>query len=277
MPEFDSGRLKKILIDQRGPIQNCSDELTVVPSTDRQHAVVFSHGWEMTMMNWSYFFTLLDKDLCVVEKFDQMRSSETSCSWSGDSSMFAVSGSAWQGLLIWNLHRRTYAIVRISSRQFVFRFQHTSDLLIQFNPDQLRAMNSNAVFGGGKAECPVKRFKAPADSIVPGRDLRWHKGDKLSDLEKIAKESSMIDMNATADGFYPFTGKFPATTTDVFNGRNLEVFQLEIFAEYGDKQAQEWLREVKKRVPTDSSHWARARWTPVSKHLGFQARKIPIT
>jgi hypothetical protein len=275
MQNFNHDRIKKLLNKLKGPTSSCSDEIEVVPSPDRTHALVFSHGLEMTMMNWSYNFTLLDKNLDVVEKFERMTAVSMSCSWSGDSSIFAVPGCAWGGLLLWNVRRKAFTIIRISGRQFIFKFQEPSHLLIQIDPEQLRAMNNEAVFGGGSTQCPAERFRAPADSRIALSKLRWHSRGKLSGIERIAKKASVIDMDFVADGFFPFKGKFPASTTDVFNGRRLEVFQLEAFAAYGDKQAQAWLTEIKKNVGNHPDRWAQARWSRVSKYLGSKKRNIP--
>jgi hypothetical protein len=134
-------------------------------------------------------------------------------------------------------------------------------------------MNSQAVFGGGKAECPVQRFKAPEDARVDISALKWHARDELSKIAQLSEESPVIEMTAVADGFFPFSGKFPSSTTDVFNGRQLEVFQLEAFSAYGDKQSQAWLAEIQKDV--GAARWAQARWSPVSKYLGSKKRALP--
>lgn len=273
MPAFNREKISRLLVHRIGPTEQCSSGIVVVPSPDRSHAVVFSHGWEMSMMNFSYHFTLLDRTLAVVEGFERLRAIHTSCKWSSDSAIFAVAGAPWGGLLLWNLSRKSFAVVRTSGRQFVFDFKGASHLSIRPDPEQLRAMNCDSVFGGGKSESPVERFKAPAKSLLEISKLRWFPRGKLASLEKIAKAAAVLDMDFVRDGFFPFKGKFPASTTATINTRRFEVFQLELFAEYGDQQAQAWLRDVKKKVRP--ANWAQARWTPVAKYLGARKRTIP--
>jgi hypothetical protein len=134
-------------------------------------------------------------------------------------------------------------------------------------------MNSDGVFGGGRSECPVERFKAPSKASLEISKLKWHPRSSLARIAKIAGAAPLVDMSFVRDGFFPFKGKFPASTTVTINTRPFEVFQLELFAEYGDKQSQAWLRDIKKKVRP--ANWTQAHWSPVSKFLGSRKRTIP--
>ena len=49
-------------------------------------------------------------------------------------------------------------------------------------------------------------------------------------------------------GFNEFHGTLPQDTVTGYNGRAFEVYQLQAFAEYGDKISQYWLDEIKRKT-----------------------------
>lgn len=261
---FDTKKIKKILTALKGP--DCGN-VYAVPSPDGSHAVVFSHAWEMTMMNWSYCFTLLDKGLAVAEEFPKLTSIRTSCAWSSDSAFFAVPGEAWGGLLLWDVRRKSFALIRTGSRQFIFDFQGPDRLRVQCDPEQLRAIN----LGAGVSSSPVQRYKALPDSLIEVRTLSWHPREELSKADQLAKTALAVKAGLVKDGFFPFKGRFPASTTDVIDDRRLETFHLEAFAAFGDKQSQAWIDEIKRKVGEDRYTGA----IVVSKLLGKRKRSIP--
>jgi len=68
-------------------------------------------------------------------------------------------------------------------------------------------------------------------------------------------------------GFREFKGVYTQTTMDKYNTLQLEVYQLEAFAEYSDTQSQEWLEAMIKKTKGKYSKWEK-----VSNYLGIQRR-----
>lgn len=187
---YDARRLKAILLKLRGPDDQGDDELEIVPAPDGGHAVVFSHGWEMTMMNWSHCFTLVDRSLKVVEKFDGLSAIRRHCAWSSDSAQFAVAGSEWGGLLLWQVARKAFTIVRTTGRQFCFEFAGPARLRIWFDPEQLRVMN---IAPGGKI---ARLYRAPAEAVLDTAALEWRPRAGLARIVDAARKAPVVPMTA---------------------------------------------------------------------------------
>jgi len=60
-------------------------------------------------------------------------------------------------------------------------------------------------------------------------------------------------------------GQGPKATNQEFYGRQMEVFHLDLFAEYGDETAKKWLSELQRKTNGEYSEWDR-----VTKYLGVQ-------
>lgn len=264
-------RLRKILLE-RGSYDWCDTAIHVRPSPDRRHAMVFSHGSEMTMMNMRYFFTLFDRKGGMLDKFEPAAAVDNHCAWSADSRLVAVPiAIKHEALFIADVERSMFAVIRLSNRQCRFRFDGAKALRIEFDREQLAAINSDRVFSGDKAAWPIRRFRAPAPRSVKEGSLDWHPRTAMARLPRLVAAAALLDMEPVPDGFYPFRGRYPASTTDVYNGRPMEVAHLVAFAEFGDRQAQRWLAPIKKKAKAGKSV---SQWDPVSKHLGRRTRTV---
>lgn len=275
MQDFKEDKVKESVTAKWGSAENCDQSVEITPAPDKSHAIVFSHGWEMTMMNWAYHCTLLNQALAPVEAFELPSCPKTSCAWSQDSAVFAVLTSAdGYCLLLGDVKRQAFTLIPVSYPQFLFNFEASSRLLIKCDPEQCRAINSEAVLEGDKAAYPVRRFKSIPDTPIALSGLEWLPVAQITRIASI-KQSPVLDTGFTPDGFFPFTGKFPASTTEVLNGRQMEVFHLELFAEYGDRQAQQWLAAIKEKKGGNPQGWGAIRYSRVSKHLGNLQRSVP--
>jgi len=269
---FGLVRLRKVL-EARGSYEQCGDGVDVFPAPDGSRAIAFSHGWEVTMMNWSYCFTLLDRGGRIEDLYEPLRAVHPICEWSPDSRLAAVPvAPGEEALFIADVKARRFAFVRLPNRQCRHRFDGPRRLRLEFDPDQLAAMNAQAVFGGGKAQFPVERFRAPAPQVVDVKQLDWQPAGAMKALKKALAAAPLVELAAVRDGFHPFTGPYPASTTASINGRKLEVWHLLAFARHGDRQAQAWLDELEKRAKQKGVEISP--WEPVSRYLGKRKREI---
>jgi hypothetical protein len=243
---------------------------------DLTRALVFSHGWEMTMMNWTYRLTLLDHDFNAIEGFTPADAAKISCAWSDDSALFAIfAGAPGYALWLGDTRGKRFALIPVSYPQFLYEFRGATHVLLRHDPEQYKAINSNAVAGGGETQYPVRRYKACADTLIDAAALAWHTDTSPENLAAIMQGLPLTDTGFTEDGLHPYGGKFPASTVDVLNERPLEVFHLELFAAYGDRQAQEWLAQVRQKAPKDPGQWGMVKYSRVKKYLGNVKRTIP--
>lgn len=258
-------QLRKILA-QRGSFEQCDQDVRSVPSPKGKHAVVFSHGYEVTMMNYQYFVTLFDGNT-IASLLEPLRPVHAECVWSADSKRFALP-VAWsdEAIFVYDVTKAIFCAIRVSTRRVKFSLKEAGLLHIQFDPEQLRMMNLN----DGRSQMPVERFKAPKQVKVKLAEQIWYPEHDLKRLGELMPGFPMIDMEAITDGYFPFKGKFPASTTAQINGRKLEIFHLVAFADCGDAQSKKWLEEIRKKADKREI----SPWDPVSKYLGKQKRTV---
>lgn len=184
------------------------------------------------------------------------------CKWSKDSQIFSVAID--QGFFLWNVSIKEFAVISVKNPYPLEGiFINERKFLIQLRDDQFDAANSQNTFGAGKAEWPVKRYRKPNPLEFNIDELSFYPEEKLGQTPSGNKYS----LELIADGFHPFQGSMPQSTNQKLNGRQLEIFHLEAFAEYGDPLSQQWLEEIKNITGGKYSPW-----DTVQKHLGQRKR-----
>ena len=107
----------------------------------------------------------------------------------------------------------------------------------------------------------------PNDLTFDLAELNFHTRQKLNDLTKLIKSDKEYNLQLIDGGYNEFNGVYPQNTKQVYNTRQLEVYQLEAFAEYGDKKSQEWLDLIKRKTNNKYN-----RWTKVFDYIGYHER-----
>jgi hypothetical protein len=103
------------------------------------------------------------------------------------------------------------------------------------------------------------------------KTLDWH--TSMKGLKTKVTAALRIDLEPLRDGFHPFNGPYPASTTATVSGRKLEIWHLIAFAKYGDPQAKAWLGAIKKMAKEKGVEVSP--WEPVVRYLGKRKREVP--
>jgi hypothetical protein len=127
--------------------------------------------------------------------------------------------------------------------------------------------NSTQTIGGGVLEIPNKKMIKPNDLTFDLGELIFYRRQQLNDFTKLIKSDKEYNLQLVDGGYNEFKGLFPQNTKQVYNTRQLEIYQLEAFAEYGDKKSQEWLELIKQKTNNNYN-----RWTKVFNYIGFLER-----
>ena len=220
------------------------------------------------MMAYEGLFTLLDDNDTIIEKFEPLTAiSEKLCCWTDNSNYFAVAvGHSPSGYLIVRVPALDFAFIKMVNPYLDISFSNNK-FIVGYSDEQIALTNSSQTLGGGVLEIPTKTMIQPDDLTFDLSDLTFYPRQKLTDLTKIIKSDKEYNLQLIDGGYNEFKGVFPQNTKQVYNTRQLEVYQLEAFAEYGDKKSQEWLEMIKRK--TDNKY---NRWTKVSDYIGFLQR-----
>ena len=107
----------------------------------------------------------------------------------------------------------------------------------------------------------------PNDLTFDIAELVFYPRQRRNDLTSLIESDKEYNLQLIDGGYNKFEGVFPQNTKQVYNTRQLEIYQLEAFAEYGDKKSQEWLEMIKRKTNNKYN-----RWTKVSDYIGFLKR-----
>jgi len=139
--------------------------------------------------------------------------------------------------------------------------------IIKYNNEQFELSNSTQTYKGGMLEIPSKKYIKPKAIEFDSKELIFYPRIQLADLKELKKSDKEYNLQLIDGGYNEFKGVFPQNTKQVYNTRQLEIYQLEAFAEYGDKKSQEWLGLIKQKTNNKYN-----RWTKVSDYIGFIER-----
>jgi hypothetical protein len=220
-----------------------------VISPNKKFKIAFSHFQEIRMSTYEGLFTLLDDDDTIIEKFEPLTAiSERLCCWTNNSNYFTVAiGHFPSGYLIVRVPELDFAFIKILNPYLDISF-NSNKFLVGYSDEQVALTNSTQTFGGGVLEIPSKTMIKPNDLIFDLSDLIFYSRQQLNDLIKIIKSDKEYNLQLIDGGYNEFKGVLPQNTKQVYNTRQLEIYQLEAFAEYGDKKSQEWLEMIKRKT-----------------------------
>ena len=193
-------------------------------------------------MTYEGLFTLLDDNDTIIEKFEPLTAiSQRLCCWTSDSTHFAVAVGHFQsGFLIVRLPQLDFSFLKFANPYLDISFQKDK-FVVGYNDEQVALTNSTQTFGGGVLEIPTKTMIKPDDLRFGLSDLNFYSRQQLNDFTNIIKSAKEYNLELIDGGYKEFKGIFPQNTKQVYNTRQFEIYQLEAFAEYGDKKSQEWL------------------------------------
>ncbi len=106
---------------------------------------------------------------------------------------------------------------------------------------------------------PTKKFTKPANLKFKFTDLKWADINALQQFNELNSNPIIHELKPIDNGWRPFNGELPKTT-------EILIWELEKFAEYGDSQSNEWLKEI--NAKTDKINY----WVNTSHYLGFKTR-----
>ena len=244
-------------------------DISFVFSPDRKYKIAFSHFLEVRMNSYQGLFNLLDKDDNIIDGFEPLTTfSSQKCCWNEVSKIFAVSIVDFgYGYLFVKVPDLKVSFIRISNPYPLNIYFTNRAFVISYDDYQLSLTNSTATFGGGPLEIPSKMYLKPKDIEIPMDEIIFHPREKLEDFAVLTQSHNQYQLDPIDGGFREFAGKFPENTKQAYNTRQLEVYQLEAFAEYGDEQSQEWLNAIKEKTKGNYSKWEK-----VENYIGFQKR-----
>jgi hypothetical protein len=244
-------------------------EISLVYSPDEKYKIAFSHFFETRMNSYEGLFNLLDKDDNVIDGFEPLTtfSSQKYC-WNDKSNIFTVAITDFgYGYFFAQVLDLKISFIKIANPYPLNIHFANHTFVISYDDYQLSLTNSTATFGGGPLEIPSKMYLKPKDIEIPGEDIIFYPREKLKDFGELTQSHTQYRLDPIDGGFREFQGVFPENTKQVYNSRQLEVYQLEAFAEYGDAQSQEWLNAIK-----DKTNGNYSKWQKVEDYIGFQKR-----
>ncbi len=239
-----------------------------VVSPDKKFKIAFSHFQEIRMSTYEGLFTLLDNCDTIIEKFEPLTVvSERLCCWTNNSKYFAVAvGHSPSGYLIVRVPELDFAFIKMVNTYLDISFSD-GKFLVGYSDEQVGLTNSTQTFGGGTLEIPTKTMIKPNDLTFDLSELTFYPQQEFKNISNLIKDKREFNLQLIDGGYNEFKGVFPQNTKQVYNTRQLEIYQLEAFAEYGDKKSQEWLEMIKHKTGNKYNRWAK-----VADYIGFLQR-----
>ncbi len=243
---------------------NFSNEVNLNTSPNKTHAIVISHCWTYKRGAKACLFHLVDNNENIIEDFTPL-TTNAKLSWSEDNSMIAICvGEAHRGILIYHIEEKAFSFFK--SNSYTFKFDN-NQLKLYISDKFVEQLNSSQLLGGGESELPRVKYVRPDDITVDVRQLKKFNKSELENYFDVG-EANPIYIDPLERGFWPFNGRLPQNTTQGYNGRDFEMYQLETFAKFGDSQSIEWLFEIKEKTKNEYS-----KWDKVSDYLGHRERR----
>jgi hypothetical protein len=252
-----------------GPKWNNPGEVTFVTSPDGKYKIAFSHFFEIHMGSYHGLFNLLDGSENIIDRFEPLVTyGSQHCCWTDTSTLFAMGiASFGYGYLLMQLPEKKVAFIKAPNPFPLNIYLTEKAIILSYDDYSLSLKNSTQTFGGGPLEIPCKIYLKPTNIEIPLNSVRFFPRSELTRLGELTAKDMVYRLDPIDGGFREFQGAYPQTTMDKYNTRQLEVYQLEAFAEYGDKQSQEWLEAIIKKTKGKYSKWEK-----VANYLGIQRR-----
>lgn len=242
-----------------------------IRSPDKNYFIRIGSTYEYTYgITSAVTFHLLDKHKEVIFDFRPLAAEAKDCKWSKDSRYIVAAARCndFNGVCVIDLQKKKFGLVNFkNSPQIEVKLVDSTKVCVRADSDQLKARNNTATFGAGPAEFPCIRYRGEQPVILDINDLVYKKLENISHAASLFSKAKTHTVRIIKDGFHPFKGLLPQSTTQKFNTRQMEVFHLELFAAYGDKVSAKWLKEVKQLSKGKYSPWDH-----VSNYLGKRKR-----
>jgi len=241
------------------------DHLVEIPSPNRQWTVVTSHNWEMGNNWWVCLFTLFNAEGKIVNQFSPLAAVPDSAVWTANGRFFAIAGFSSEFFyFIYDVMKEQFALIRIANPYpLALSFHSPQTILIAVKGAELQ--QSNLGWDEPNKEVPLERYVAQPPLNFLLSELTFYPEGKISSVPKLLGGQPQHDLKIVRDGIWPFDGVGPQSTDQEFYGRQMEIFHLELFAEYGDATAKEWLKEINRMTKGKYS-----KWDQVAKYLGVR-------
>lgn len=174
-------------------------------------------------------------------------------SWSRESTHFLLPiSSDIDFFFIYNLITQQFAALPFKNVWILHGYIIDERVVIEFDSNEIPDRRERESY-------PTKKYSSPEDLEFKFSVLEWKSFNELSEVHKLVKGKSLIKFDPIDCGWREFKGLFPQTT-------EVLVWELNKFAEYGDKQAQAWIEQVKNTSP-DFNYWVKA-----SVYIGYKKR-----
>lgn len=232
-------------------------ETTEILSPDNYQKLHFYDSIEpsmgMTMSKFS-FTNLLTQEKIKFPGIWTLGYKGYSASWSDNSNFFSLAiGNPFDCFLIIGIKMNQFSVIPFLNVWNLKARCYNDKIEIEFSDDQIPERIEHDKY-------PTKQFTKPDNLIFPFDKLNWFAIDRLMDLKKIENEVEKLDLKPVDNGWRKFKGILPQTT-------DVQVWNLKVFADYGDKQSIEWLNELNQL--TDDPNL----WVKTSDYIGHKTRK----
>jgi hypothetical protein len=242
--------------------QYFEDRLAEIPAPDGRFAVVTSHDWEPENGWWLCLFTLMDTKGSIVNRFEPLAGVPGKCLWSLDSRYFMIAAFAnGYFYFIYDVTTERFALIRIANPYPLAATFQSGHIVVAVEEEELK--NANVGWDEEVQEVPLERYSASSPLAFRIQNLEFHSRSEQTKVPRMLASLREHNLEIYRDGLWPFHGQGPKATNQEFYGRQMEIFHLELFAEYGDETAKRWLAEVQRR-----SKGKYSKWDQVTKYLG---------
>jgi hypothetical protein len=188
------------------------------------------------MMAYECLFTLTENNETIIDNFEPLTAiAEYYSCWKGDSSIFALALSRFAfGYLLVKVPSMELGFIRVFNPYPLEVAFIGESFRISYKDESVRVTNSTATFMGGEMEIPKKIYTKPKDIVIDLNEIIFYPRIELNRLEELTANQPLYNLKLIGEGFREFKGVFPQNTKQIYNTRQLDVYQLEAFAEYGD-------------------------------------------
>jgi len=155
-----------------------------------------------------------------------------------------------ESFFIYNIEEKLFASIHFSNCWILNATCHNEYVEVEYD-EQIESDHK---------KYPTKDLTKPANLEFSFSELKWTDIEKLSQFKELNKDAYVHQLKPIDNGWRLFKGQFPANT-------EVLVWELNKFAEYGDKQSIEWLNNIKAKT-NKIDYWVKA-----SYYLGLKNRK----
>lgn len=243
------------------------------PAPNRKLCLVTSHFIEWRMGWTSCLFNLIDLNGKTLETFKPLLASDIRPLWNADGRYCILRLWDYRTVLIVDLKslkEKQFSLFKIKTSDYCdLHFDEENTLFLSCDVSKAQdALNQKVEKGELTPAIPLRRHIFPEERKIVLRDLDWYAFDCLAQWEKKCKKIPEYDMQKKEAGFYTFRGRYPESTVErIVAHFQLRMEDLQLFAEYGEKQCIDWYLQAFKK-----SRGYHAPYDVVEKFIGEQTR-----